>query len=85
MIEIPAVLLRHLQPNTELDVVLRDTGRSWRGADGRSSETYLLTGLALTDPEALEQVDVPSHESCVEVGRRRKGESSEIVAGRGIR
>jgi hypothetical protein len=84
VIEIPAALLRHLQPNTESGVPLRDTGRLWRDDDGGSWDTYILTGAAITDPAVLAQMDVPGHESCIEVGRQRKGEDSAAATGPGV-
>jgi hypothetical protein len=83
VIEIPESLLRYLQPNTELGVPLRTTGRRWRGDNGECG-TYTLTGAAVTDPEALSQMNVPGHESCVEVGRQRKDGDSAAVTRSGV-
>jgi hypothetical protein len=58
-IEIPQDLLAHLEPETSLDVPLHDTGRG----------TYVLSGAAVTDAGAVAQMDIPDHETCVEVGR----------------
>lgn len=62
-------------------MTLQVTGRLWRDDRGRSWSTYTLTGAAITDPEVLAQIDIPDHESCVEVGRRRKDEGNEAAAG----
>lgn len=56
-VEIPQRLLAHLLPGTCLDVRLVDTGRG----------SFTLTGDAVRDGEALAQMDIPSHETCVEV------------------
>jgi hypothetical protein len=83
VIEIPESLLCHLQPNTELAVPLQNTGRRWRGDNGEC-ETYILAGAAVTDSEALSQMNVPGHESCVEVGRQRKDNNSEAATRPGV-
>jgi hypothetical protein len=68
-IEIPARLLRHLEQGTRLGVPLHDTGR----------DSYILSGAAVTDLEALSQMDIPGHESCVEVGKVREGDRHEAL------
>ncbi|MGW5106134.1 hypothetical protein [Nocardia sp. NPDC004123] len=57
LIEIPHPLLAYLEPGTCLGVLLHDTGHG----------TFTLTGEPVTDPEALAQMDLPSHECAVEV------------------
>ncbi|MBF6297830.1 hypothetical protein [Nocardia amamiensis] len=57
MIEIPHPLLAFLEPGTCLGVLLQDTGHG----------TFLLSGEAVTDPETLSKMDIPDHETCVEV------------------
>jgi hypothetical protein len=74
VVEIPAPLLRHLQPGTDLGAALSDTGRSWTDDNGRIWNTFVLTGTAVTDQATLSQMDIPSHESCIEVGRLRRDE-----------
>jgi hypothetical protein len=71
VVEIPEFLLGYLLPGTALDAPLYATGKRWRGDDGEC-DTYTLTGRRVTDVEALEQMSVPGHESCIEVGRLRK-------------
>ena len=71
VVEIPGTLLRHFQPGTRLAASLTATGRRWRGDSG-DCDTYTLTGALVSDPAALAQLAVPGHETCVEVGRRRK-------------
>lgn len=61
-VEIPHGLLRFLEQGTELATTAIDTG----------SDTYRVTGDLVTDDEALSQMDLPSHETCVEVGKVRK-------------
>jgi hypothetical protein len=72
VIEIPEALLRHLRPNTELATQLHSTGRRWTDDHGKTWNTYIVIGAAITDPDALSQMDIPGNESCVEIGRRRK-------------
>lgn len=58
-VEILASLLTYLERNTQLATELYPTGRG----------TFVLSGAAVTDPEALTQMDIPDHETCIEVGR----------------
>lgn len=74
-VEIPKRLLAYLEPNTALEVALHDTGQ----------DSYVLSGAPVTDREALSQVDMPSHEACVEVGKVRRGDDGGTVTGRGVR
>jgi hypothetical protein len=69
--EIPEFLLGYLLPETGLGAPLQPTGRRWRGDDGEC-DTYTLIGRQVTDAQTLEQMSVPEHESCIEVGRLRK-------------
>ncbi|WIM96831.1 hypothetical protein ACTOB_000302 [Actinoplanes oblitus] len=70
-VEIPESLLQHLRPDTVLAERLEPTGRTWRGDSGESA-TFNISGADLED-EILTHLNVPDHESCVEVGLRRKG------------
>ncbi|GAA4878865.1 hypothetical protein [Saccharopolyspora cebuensis] len=56
-VEIPHRLLGHVEKGKCLGAHLDDTGRG----------SFLLSGEPVTDPEALNQMDVPGHETCVEV------------------
>ncbi|MFB8277834.1 hypothetical protein [Nocardia colli] len=56
-IEIPHGLIQYLQPGTCLGALLQDTGHG----------TFTLTGEPVTDPEALDQIQLPGHESAVQV------------------
>ncbi|MGH4012771.1 MAG: hypothetical protein ACRDSL_02295 [Pseudonocardiaceae bacterium] len=58
-VEIPRGLLGYLEPNTRLAAVLHTT----------EQDTYVLSGAAVTDVKALEQMDIPDHETCIEVGK----------------
>lgn len=71
VVEIPESLLSHLLPGTRLEAPLVPTGKRWRGDDGEWG-TYTLSGLLVTDFDSLQQMKIPDHESCVEVGKRRK-------------
>lgn len=35
----------------------------------------------MTDMEALAQMDIPDHETCVEVGKVWKGDAGEVATG----
>ncbi|MET8364121.1 hypothetical protein ABZU53_11185 [Micromonospora sp. NPDC005194] len=70
-VEIPQRLLQYLEPETRLAVPLRDTGRG----------SYILSGAVVVDAEALAQMDIPGHETCVEVGRSPEGDAHEAVHG----
>ena len=61
-VEIPHRLLAHLQPGTCLGARLIDTGRG----------SFVLSGEPVTDAEAQAQMDVPTHETCVEVAQGRE-------------
>jgi hypothetical protein len=56
-VEIPHILLKWLQPDTHLGAPLTDTGTGW----------FTLAGPVVTEPETLAQLQVPSHETCIEV------------------
>lgn len=71
VVEIPESLLSYLVPGTLLEAPLTSTGKVWRGDTGECG-TYTLSGLPVTDLDALEHMKIPEHESCVEVGKRRK-------------
>ena len=64
-VEIPKALLRYLEPNTQLAAVLHVTQQG----------SFTLSGVAVTDVEALTQMEIPDHETCVEVGKVRKGDA----------
>jgi hypothetical protein len=36
-------------------------------------DSYVLSGEPVTDATALAQMDIPDHESCVEVGKLQEG------------
>lgn len=56
-VEIPTRLLAHLTPGTRLGTVVHDTGRG----------SVIVSGAPVTDAEALSQMDIPGHETGVEV------------------
>lgn len=68
VLAIPHPLLGFLEPGTCLGVLLQDTGHG----------TFLLSGEAVTDPEALAQMDIPDHETCIEVpvGKEIRGDAA---------
>lgn len=70
-VEIPSRLLAFLEEGTRLAVTLEDTGRG----------SYILSGAAIDDPEALAQMDIPGHETAVEVGKMRREHPSGSVEG----
>lgn len=61
-VEIPSGLLRYVEDGFALGAALADTGR----------DSFILSGDAVTDAETLAQMDIPGHETCVEVGKMRK-------------
>lgn len=73
-VEIPSRLLDYLERDTELAVVLRTTGHG----------TYIVSGAAVTDAAALAQMDIPSHETCIEVRKVREGDADDTAARPGI-
>ena len=70
-VEIPTRLLAYLQPGTCLGVALHDTGRG----------SVILSGNPVTDSEALAQMDIPGHETCVEVAMTSEDEPLELLHG----
>jgi hypothetical protein len=70
-VEIPTKLLRHLEGRPQLDAMLQGTGR----------DSYVLSGEPVTDADALGQMDIPDHETCVEVGKRREGGAHGVATG----
>jgi hypothetical protein len=61
-VEIPDRLLAFLEAGTRLDAPLRDTGL----------HTFRLSGVRVTDPDVLAQMDIPGHEIAIEVGKARE-------------
>jgi len=70
-VEIPKRLLGHLEANTTLSADLRDTGR----------DSFILSGVPVTDQQALSQMDIPGHETCVEVGKVVEGDADGVATG----
>jgi hypothetical protein len=70
-VEIPKALLRHLDGRPRLDAALTDTGR----------DSYVLSGAVVADAEALSQMDIPGHETCIEVGKLREDGAGGAAAG----
>ncbi|MDQ2708203.1 MAG: hypothetical protein M3Z25_11445 [Actinomycetota bacterium] len=60
-VEIPQRLLAHLEKDTYLGARLDDSGRGG----------FTLAGAPVTDTEALSQMDIPGHETCVEVAKEK--------------
>lgn len=76
--EIPARLLAYLEPGTRLGAVLHDTGCG----------SFILSGAPVTDLEALSQMNIPDHETCIEVDKEateKEGGAGGAVTGRGLR
>ncbi len=69
--EIPKNLLKYLERDTALATVLRATGH----------DSCILSGAVVTDVEALAQMNIPDHETCVEVGKVRRGGADAAGAG----
>ncbi|WP_280330672.1 hypothetical protein [Nocardia wallacei] len=62
MIEIPHALLGFLERGTCLGAPLTDTGRG----------TFTLSGTPVTDQEALQQLELPGHETAIEVAKGKE-------------
>lgn len=56
-VEIPHMLLRWLQPGTYIGERLHDSGHG----------SFTLSGQPVTNPEILAHMDIPDHETAVEV------------------
>ncbi|MBB5155950.1 hypothetical protein [Saccharopolyspora phatthalungensis] len=61
-VEIPHRLLGHVEKGKCLGAHLDDTGRG----------SFILTGEPVIDAEALAQMDIPGHETCVEVPKNKE-------------
>jgi hypothetical protein len=61
-VEIPHRLLKHVEPGTYLGALMTDTGRG----------SFVLSGQAVTDSEALLQMNIPGHKTCVEVPKEKE-------------
>lgn len=56
-VEISHPLLAFLEPGTCLGVPLEDTGHG----------TFILSGQPVTDADVLAEMNIPDHETCIEV------------------
>lgn len=66
VVEVPAALMAHLvKDGLSGDVVNRVPPIVHLAANGN----YIIKGRRVTDTEALGQMDIPDHETCVEVSR----------------
>jgi hypothetical protein len=70
-VEIPARLLNYLLQGTRMGVDLQDTGKG----------TFIVSGAPVTDAQALSQMDIPGHETAVEVPKAEEGETSGDATG----
>lgn len=70
-VEIPTRLLNYLPQGTRLGVDLQDTGKG----------TFIVSGAPVTDAQALSQMDIPGHETAVEVPKAEEGETSGDATG----
>lgn len=59
-VEIPHRLLKHIESGTYVGALMADTGRG----------SFVLSGQPVADAEALSQMDIPGHETCVEVPKK---------------
>lgn len=67
-VEISHPLLAFLEPGTCLGVLLQDTGHG----------TFILSGELVTDPDVLAEMNIPDHETCIEVplGQEIRGDAA---------
>lgn len=70
-VEIPHRLLQHVESGTYLGALMTDTGRG----------SFVLSGQAVTDAQALSQMDIPGHETCVEVPKEKEVWFGGVTAG----
>lgn len=70
-VEIPQHLVTYVEPGTALGAAMHDTGR----------DSYILSGTPVADAETLSQMDIPGHETCVEVGKVREGDAHGATTG----
>lgn len=70
-VEIPHRLLTHVEVDTYLGALMADTGRG----------SFVLSGQAVTDLEALSQMDIPGHETCVEVPKEKEVRRRGVATG----
>ena len=66
LVEVPAGLMQHLAADGLVGAVGHHLTPIVRVLD---SGNFVVQGKQVTDPEALGQMVVPEHETCVEVGR----------------
>ncbi|MBF6214627.1 hypothetical protein IU433_14870 [Nocardia puris] len=67
-VEISHPLLAFLEPGTCLGVLLQDTGHG----------TFTLSGELVTDADVLAEMNIPDHETCIEVpvGQEIRGDAA---------
>ncbi|MPZ65843.1 MAG: hypothetical protein GEU83_10130 [Pseudonocardiaceae bacterium] len=70
-VEVPQQLLGYLERNTGLAAAVALTEQG----------TYIVSGAVVTDADALGQMDIPGHETCVEVGKVREVDADATSAG----
>lgn len=70
-VEIPHRLLKYLEQGTYIGARLVDTGRG----------SFTLSGAPVTDPEASSQMNLPGHETCVEVPKEQEVWFGGVAAG----
>jgi hypothetical protein len=44
-------------------------------------DTFTLSGAPVSDAEALSQMDIPGHETCIEVANVEESEASGVATG----
>jgi hypothetical protein len=74
-VEIPHRLLGHVEIGKCLGAHLNDTGQG----------SFILSGERVVDADALTQMDIPGHETCVEVPTGQEVWVSGTATGRGVR
>ncbi|SCL70548.1 hypothetical protein GA0070606_5434 [Micromonospora citrea] len=67
VVEVPAPLMRHLAKNGLAGVVTRIEAPI---IDVTTDGNYIIQGARVTDQAALALMDIPGHETCVEVSAR---------------
>lgn len=70
-LEIPHRLLRHVETGSYLGSKMVDSGRG----------SFFMTGQAITDQDVLAQMDIPGHETCVEVPSKEEVWFGGVITG----
>ncbi|MBV8541301.1 MAG: hypothetical protein JO063_04170 [Pseudonocardiales bacterium] len=71
-------------PGREAGVEIPMSLLEYAEANTTGHGTYVVSGAAVRDAQALAQMDVPGHETCIEVGKVREGDVDDTAARPGV-